>query len=70
MSDSYETITVALLAVRPKSIKVESGATAAPVWVPRSLLHGADDAEVGRVAEGGEITLRVREWFCRREGLA
>ncbi len=40
------------------------------VWLPRSLIHGADDLKLGNLAEGAEITFRLMDWKAEEVGFA
>lgn len=38
------------------------------LWVPRSLLHGGDDIRLKNLV-GENAELKIRRWFCQKEGL-
>ena len=54
---------------RPKAIFFKSEESGETSWIPRSLLHAADDKAIDEVAVGSPLTVRVREWFAEKEGL-
>jgi hypothetical protein len=66
MSDDYVVIEGRVKFTRLKSILFVPIEGPVDVWVPRSLLHAADDMAV----EDNELEeIRVREWFAQKEGL-
>lgn len=69
MSDDYITITGTFKAARPKSVLLHIDDVRGPIFIPRSVMHGADERVCDEWAEGQEVTIRVREWFCEKEGL-
>nr|DAU40458.1 MAG TPA: hypothetical protein [Caudoviricetes sp.] len=38
-------------------------------WIPRSLLHGADDIRLDRNDFGNKILLRVMDWKAKQLGI-
>lgn len=38
-------------------------------WIPRSLLHGADDIRLDRYDFGKKIQLRVMDWKAQQLGI-
>lgn len=46
------------------------GAFPAPVWLPRSLIHGGDDLRLAKALRNDTVTLRVMEWKAKELGLA
>lgn len=69
MSDDYVTLHVTLRQLRPNAVRVDADEAGESTWIPRANLHAADDTALESAAMDSEITLRVREWFCLREGL-
>ncbi len=65
--DRYLTVRVRIEEVRPTSVLFRHGDTT--TWVPRSLVHGADDADLDGRFAGEEIALRIFAWKCRELGL-
>ncbi len=70
-SDDYRVVTTTLRLVKEMAILVDlpksSGGT---TWLPRSLLHGADDLTLGRQSIGSPFTFRLREWKAEQLGWA
>lgn len=67
--DEYRTVSAVLVTVTAVAfkLKVPGGRTA---WIPRSLVHGADDLRLPHLDLDEEQTLRIREWKCEEVGLA
>ena len=68
MSERYVLVSVKLVRVLPRSFIVEDSGGDEHV-VGRSCVHGADEREVSRTAEGEEVEFRVFEWLARKENL-
>lgn len=66
--DPYRTVEAKIARVREKSVLIKIGPLLHEVWVPRSVLHGADDGDLDG-QEGLDMRLRIREWFCKREDI-
>lgn len=61
--DDYVTVTTILRRVRDQAVLVDRARDdRETVWIPRSVLFGADDLAVERAAIGAEVTIRVRRW--------
>lgn len=61
--DSYVTVTTILRRVEDKAILVDRARDdRETVWIPRSVLHGADDIAIERPAIGAWVKIRVRRW--------
>ncbi len=39
------------------------------IWIPRSIIHGADDEMIDRLSRGDDFQPRVREWFVDKNKL-
>jgi hypothetical protein len=69
--DPYIEVELTVIELRDRSVRVETddGTTA---FVPRSVLHGADDSRLarGEVGPGDVATLRIRQWCAVEKGLA
>lgn len=73
MSDSYRTVTALVHQVRKDSIAVERPRGSGWAWIPRSLIHGADDIRLDLLffgSEGITHTFRVVEWKAEEIGLS
>lgn len=72
MTDTYRTITTRFRGLSPKALKVDKPASRGDgtAWIPRSLIHGADDLALGKAFDGQEITLRVMDWKAEELGFA
>jgi len=71
--ESYRTVTTRLRARTPKAIKVDlPPAKQGETWIPRSLIHGADDLALAKSSAwiGTEITFRLMEWKAEELGFA
>jgi hypothetical protein len=68
--DPYIEVDLTVVEIRDRSVRVETedGTTA---FVPRSVLHGADDSRLarGEVEPGDTATLRIRQWCAVEKGL-
>lgn len=63
MSDEYVRIRGKVQAVRKGALMFSVGQSVPRAgWIPRSLIHAADDLTLDGLMVGAEITLRVREW--------
>jgi hypothetical protein len=70
-SEEYREVTAVLKAVGAKAFKfAPPPGRQADVWVARSLLHGGDEIRVSKASLGAEVTFRLLEWVCEREGWA
>ncbi len=63
MSDDYVRVRGRIKEIRPASVLFAVGAgVERAAWLPRSLIHGADDIALNGKFAGEEMTLRVVEW--------
>ncbi len=69
--DPYRTVDCWVKAVRDASVLIVIGDDAIEQrWVPRSLLHGADDGDLKDLqGRADPCRLRIREWFCKKENI-
>jgi len=67
--DDYAVLAATLVRVTAKAALWHHPLLDEPVWIARSLLHGADDAMLDHLARGTEHTVRVRRWKLDEEGL-
>lgn len=70
MRDSYRTVTATFRHLRDRSFFVDRPRAAGQVAIPRSLIHGADDAKLDGLFDGDEFTFRLRAWKAEEIGLA
>lgn len=72
MTSPYRTITTRLRGIRPNSIFVDRPAARGKgeVSVPRSLIHGVDEAAIESMFIGEEITFRLMVWKAEELGFA
>jgi hypothetical protein len=70
VSDSYRPVTCQIAAVRPKAVEVIVPNRKGTHWIPRSLLHYADDRAMDDLIPVVEHSFRVREWKAEELGLA
>lgn len=68
--DSYRLVTVTVRRTAPSAVLVELLRQPQPAWVPRSLLHAADDRALDGVRAGDDVTFRLRAWKAEELGLA
>lgn len=61
-------VVIVSLARSGKAVLVYSETADAQVWIPRSLIHGADDRELSQHMDEA-IELRVFQWFAEKNGL-
>lgn len=69
--DDYVTLEARIVRVKDGAVLlgVEVDGDEVTGWVPRSLLHGADDRLLSAADEDGETRqVRVREWKARQLG--
>lgn len=66
--DSYEPITVEVLAVRPHSVRVEDS-DGEIHWFSRKCIFGPDDLALDELELPQQMTLKVRAWHLRQKGL-
>lgn len=69
MLDKYETIHVNYIKQTSEAVLIYSEYSESEVWIPRSLIHGADDKKIDKASEDDEIDLRVMDWFCKKNDL-
>ena len=67
--DGYVVVSATFLSFTEKAVFIQAEDAPAPVWVPRSCLHGADDRAVETLSSGYEVEFRVRKWLADQEGL-
>ena len=68
MSDEYRIVSAKLLGRTPKAIKVAT--KQGNEWLPRSLLHAADDLKVDKLSILVEFSFRLRAWKAEEVGLS
>lgn len=66
MSDEYVRINATVRAISPDAVLLET--EDAEGWIPRSCLHGGDDALLRELTVGSEREFQVREWLARKKG--
>lgn len=68
MRDEYTTVTAVLRQATRDAVLVDTpdGGTA---WIPRSLLHAADDRRIEGMFSGEKFTFRLRAWKAVELGL-
>lgn len=66
MSDAYRMVEATVKSVTKGAFTVET--VDGHKWIPRSLIHAADDARV-EVAVGTKFTFRLRAWKAEELGL-
>lgn len=63
MSDEYVRIRGKIEAIRKGAFMFSVGRSVPrAAWIPRSLIHAADDLALDGQMVGAEITVRMREW--------
>ncbi len=67
-SDDYRIVTAKVLRKKDEAILI--AVKQGEAWVPRSLLHGADDMALALIPNNSEWTFRLREWKAEELGLA
>ena len=66
MTDTYITLDCTIKGLTAKAVLLEYHDHTA--WVPRSLLHGADDRVLDDGAVGQTRTVRMLDWKATQEG--
>jgi hypothetical protein len=67
MSDNYVRVTAKVLAITAYAVELEAEGEAK--WIPRSVLHGADDLALrGDVKTGDEHEFQIRRWKAEQAG--
>jgi len=70
MADSYRTVTTKLRGLSRDAVLVERPRADSFVWIPRSLIHGADESKFAGMFIGEETTFRLMEWKAEEVGWA
>lgn len=66
--DDYVQVAGTIVGITPKAVLLDVATE--EVWIPRSLLHGADDLALKEsLGKGDTHVFQVREWFAKKEGL-
>ncbi len=65
--DAYITILVSLVHLEEKAVRIAQGRHQA--WIPRSVIHGADDKLLTDLKPGEETKLRIMQWKAAQAGL-
>jgi hypothetical protein len=72
MSDEYRTVTATARMVTERAVLIDTKDGAR--WVPRPLIHGADDITIQpvglNIGDAKEWTFRLRDWKAEELGLA
>lgn len=68
----YRSITTTFVARTGNAVCVVGPSTRGSqhVWIPRSVIHGADDVKVETAEVGETISVRVAEWKAEDLGFA
>ncbi len=66
-SDDYITVTATFLRATPVAVQLHRGSVSP--WIPRSLIHGADEFQVDELKAGDEVELRIFRWKVEESGL-
>ena len=72
MADADKYVTISCIIMKDptaKAVLIRGIDGDAEVWVPRSLIHGADETALDKFEIGQEIELRIFEWAARDRGL-
>lgn len=72
MTETYARIEAIIHTVTRDAVQLSltgRGSFPAPVWVPRSLIHGGDDLKLAKAMRNDTLTIRVMEWKAREIGL-
>lgn len=71
MSDDYRAVTATFRSItKGGAFFVDRPRGAGEVSVPRSLIHGADDAKLDGLFAGEKFTFRLRAWKAEELGFA
>lgn len=70
MADTYRIVTTRLRRIEDKAIMVDAPPARRDreVWIPWSLISGADTPKIHRGMIGQEVTFRVFEWKAEQMG--
>lgn len=69
VSDDYVRVLGKIEAVRKGAVMFSVGKSVPrAAWIPRSLIHGADDLTLDGRMVGEECALRIREWKADEVG--
>lgn len=74
---NYLRVDCQFLELREKAVQIcqDKEGMSEKFWVPRSLLHGADDNHLQREEDsmrlviGDRLELRIESWFCEKEDI-
>lgn len=66
--EKYTMVFATLLRRTPMSIRIRTAGDE-ELWVPRSLVHGADDPQIEDLDKGDEFSFRLMEWKAQELGL-
>jgi hypothetical protein len=72
MTESYTRVKAILHVLTRDAAQIsvtDKGALLSPVWLPRSLIHGADDLKLAKAMKNDEVTVRVMDWKANELGL-
>ncbi|MBE0563680.1 MAG: hypothetical protein IH622_23075 [Ochrobactrum anthropi] len=71
--ETYTRFTCILVAATEDAVQVDISPNVSEKstlkWIPRSLLHGADDIRLDRNDFGQKIQLRVMDWKAKQLGV-
>lgn len=68
--EKYVSVTAFVTHITADAIQVDQiGRADPPVWIPRSLIHTADDLKISRLNTIEELTFRLMEWKAKALGL-
>lgn len=70
MADSYRLISTKLRRISENAILVDDALGLKQVWIPRSLIHGADEMKLSERYIGQERMFRIFEWKAEDLGFA
>jgi hypothetical protein len=70
MADTYRYISTKLRGIRMNAILVDDPLGRNQVWIPRSLIHGADEMKLHARYIGEERMFRIFEWKAEDLGFA
>lgn len=65
--DTYCKVDCEYVTSTPKAVLIKVNTR--EVWIPRSVIHAADDDLFNKIERGTELIVRVREWFVDKNDL-
>lgn len=66
--ETYSTVAATFVRRTANAVMINTPADE-ETWIPRSLIHSADDRHIDDLDRGDEFTFRIMEWKAKELGL-